>query len=145
VNEALPVGLILPVTSTATGLAFAAHLPPEAIAQTVWPSQAATSEEDDWNQRLKGVRRRGLARQGLETFYRSETLINALSAPVLDASGQAVLALTAVGEATLFRGDLDGEFARALREAAKDLSRRLGYRSDDSRLPAKRLELSAGA
>jgi len=56
-----------------------------------------------------------------------------------------VLALTAVGEATRFRGDLDGEFARALRETAKDLSRSLGYDSDDSRLPAKRLELSAGA
>jgi flavin reductase (DIM6/NTAB) family NADH-FMN oxidoreductase RutF/DNA-binding IclR family transcriptional regulator len=143
VSEALPVGLTLPVTSTATGLAFAAHLPAEAVAQTVWPDQAATSE-DDWNRRLEEVRRRGLARQGLETFHRSETLINALSAPVLDASGQAVLALTAVGEATRFRGDLDGEFARALRETAKDLSRRLGCSSDDNRAPARRLELSAG-
>ena len=81
----------------------------------------------------------------METFHRSETLINALSAPVLDANGQAVLALTAVGEATRFHGDLDGEFAHALRETAKDLSRRLGYGSDDSRLPAKRLELMVGA
>jgi hypothetical protein len=56
-----------------------------------------------------------------------------------------VLALTAVGEATRFRGDLDGEFAHALSETAKDLSRRLGYSSDDRREPAKRLELSAGA
>ena len=133
------------MTSTATGLAFAAHLPPEAIAQTILPGRAATSEEGDWQQRLEEVRRRGLARQGLETFYRSETLINALSAPVLDASGQVVLALTAVGEATRFRGDLDGEFARALLETAKGLSRRLGYGSDDNRLPAKRLELAAGA
>jgi flavin reductase (DIM6/NTAB) family NADH-FMN oxidoreductase RutF/DNA-binding IclR family transcriptional regulator len=146
VNEALPVGLILPVTSTATGVAFAAHLPPEAIAQAGWPGQAATSEEDDdWNQRLEEVRRRGLARQGLETFYRSETLINALSAPVLDASGQAVLALTAVGEANRFRGDLDGEFAHALRETARDLSCRLGYGSDAMHQPVRRIELAAGA
>ena len=145
VSEALPVGLILPVTSTATGLAFAAHLPPEAIAQIVWPDQAAPSEEGDWNRRLDDVRRRGLARQRLETFYRSETLINALSAPVLDARGQAVLVLTAVGEATRFGADLDGEFAHALSEAAKDLSRRLGYRPDHSHEPARRLELSAGA
>ncbi|WP_426440347.1 flavin reductase [Bradyrhizobium genosp. P] len=129
VNEALPVGLILPVTSTATGLAFAAHLPPETIAQTTWSGQTATPEEGDWNLRLEEVRRRGLARQGLETFYRSETLINALSAPVLDANCQAVLALTAVGEASRFSGDLDGEFAHALREAANDLSSRLGYDS----------------
>jgi flavin reductase (DIM6/NTAB) family NADH-FMN oxidoreductase RutF/DNA-binding IclR family transcriptional regulator len=145
VSEALPVGLILPVTSTATGLAFAAYLSPEAVAQTVWSDPAAASEEGDWNQRLEEVRRRGLARQGLETFYRSETLINALSAPVLDASGQAVLALTAVGEATRFHGDLDGEFAYALRETAQDLSRRLGYSANDYRLPAERLELAAGA
>jgi len=140
VSEALPVGLILPVTSTATGLAFAAHLPSEAVAQTVWPDPTAASKEGDWNQRLEEVRRRGLARQGLATFHRSETLINALSAPVLDANGQAVLALTAVGEATRFHGDLDGEFAHALRETAKDLSRRLGYSSDDRREPAKRRE-----
>jgi flavin reductase (DIM6/NTAB) family NADH-FMN oxidoreductase RutF/DNA-binding IclR family transcriptional regulator len=145
VSEALPVGLILPVTSTATGSAFAAHLPPDAIAQTVWPGQAAPSEQGDWNQRLEEVRRRGLARQGLETFYRSATLINAISAPVLDARGQAVLALTAVGEATRFRGDLDSEFADALRETARDLSRRLGYGSDAVREPAGRLKLAAGA
>jgi flavin reductase (DIM6/NTAB) family NADH-FMN oxidoreductase RutF/DNA-binding IclR family transcriptional regulator len=145
VSEALPVGLILPVTSTATGLAFAAHLPPEAIAQTNWPDQVASSEERHWNQRLAEVRRRGLARQGLETFYRSETLINALSAPVLDADGQAVLALTAVGEARRFPADLDGEFAHALRETAEDLSRRLGYGADGALEPATRLELSAGA
>jgi flavin reductase (DIM6/NTAB) family NADH-FMN oxidoreductase RutF len=145
VSEALPVGLILPVTSTATGLAFAAHLPAEAVARTAWPDQVTNSEEDDWDQRLAEVRRRGLARQGLETFYRSETLINALSAPVLDASGQAVLTLTAVGDAARFGGDLDGEFAHALRETAKDLSRRLGYDPDIRRPPAKRLELAAGA
>ena len=70
-------------------------------------------------QRLEDVRRRGLARQGLETFYRSETMINAFSAPVLDASGRAVLALTAVGEANRFRADLDGDIACALRETAR--------------------------
>jgi flavin reductase (DIM6/NTAB) family NADH-FMN oxidoreductase RutF/DNA-binding IclR family transcriptional regulator len=145
VSEALPVGLILPVMSSATGLAFAAHLPSEEVTQTVWPGQNATSDQEDWNQRLDEVRRQGLARQGLETFHRSEILINALSAPVLDSSGQAVLALTAIGEATRFRGDPDGEFARALRQTAEDLSHRLGYRSGDGREPARPRELAAGA
>lgn len=143
VSEALPVGLILPVTSTATGLAFAAHLPPEAIAQTALPGQDAAS--GDWNERLAEVRRHGLARQGLETFYRSETVINALSAPVLDADGRAVLALTAVGEASRFRADLDGEFACALRETAQDVSQRLGYETANSCEPAGRLPLAVGA
>jgi DNA-binding IclR family transcriptional regulator len=145
VSEALPVGLILPVTSTATGLAFAAHLAPEAVAQTTLPGQDAAPGEGEWNERLAEVRRQGLARQGLETFYRSETLINALSAPVLDADGRPVLVLTAVGEARRFRADLDGEFARALRETAKDLSQRLGYEAEMSRKPTGSLELAAGA
>jgi flavin reductase (DIM6/NTAB) family NADH-FMN oxidoreductase RutF len=146
VSDALPVGLTLPVTSTATGLAFAAHLPPEAVAEAVRSDQTELrGEERDWAQRLEDVRRRGLARQGLETFYRSETMINALSAPVLDASGQAVLALTAVGEVTRFGADLDGDFASALRETARDLSRRLGYGSDAAHQPVRRLELAAGA
>jgi flavin reductase (DIM6/NTAB) family NADH-FMN oxidoreductase RutF/DNA-binding IclR family transcriptional regulator len=142
VSEALPVGLILPVTSTATGLAFAAHLPPEAVTQAVWPGEDAAPGEGDWNERLAEVRRYGLARQGLETFYRSETVINALSAPVLDADRRAVLALTAVGEASRFGADLDGELARALRETANDLSRRLGYVAHVPREPVRRLELA---
>lgn len=145
VSEALPVGLILPVTSTATGLAFAAHLAREAIAQTALPGQDAASGEGDWNERLAEVRRHGLARQGLETFYRSETLISALSAPVLDADGRAVLALTAVGEASRFRADLDGEFAHALRQTAQNVSQRLGYEATNSREPAERLALAVGA
>src|SRR6201997_4977200 len=51
VSDALPVGLILPVTSTATGLAFAAHLPPAAISQTVGSGETAPPEENDWGQR----------------------------------------------------------------------------------------------
>jgi flavin reductase (DIM6/NTAB) family NADH-FMN oxidoreductase RutF len=146
VGDALPVGLTLPVTSTATGLAFAAHLPPEAIADAVRSDQTEPRrDERDWAQRLDDVRRRGLARQGLETFYRSETMINALSAPVLDASGQAVLALTAVGEVTRFGADLDGDFAHALRETAKDLSSRLGYSASTTPQPARRFEFAAGA
>jgi flavin reductase (DIM6/NTAB) family NADH-FMN oxidoreductase RutF len=146
VGDALPVGLTLPVTSTATGLAFAAHLPPEAIAEAVRSDRTEPRREArDWAERLEDVRRRGLARQGLETFYRSETVINALSAPVLDASGQAVLALTAVGEVSRFGADLDGDFARALRETAKDLSCRPGYDSDAAHPRAGRLEFAAGA
>jgi flavin reductase (DIM6/NTAB) family NADH-FMN oxidoreductase RutF len=146
VSDALPVGLTLPVTSTATGLAFAAHLPPAVVDEAVRSDQVESGAgERDWAQRLEEVRRRGLARREQEAFYRSETMINALSAPVLDASGQAVLALTAVGDPIRFPANLDGNFACALREAARDLSRRLGYGLDAAREPARRFELAAGA
>jgi flavin reductase (DIM6/NTAB) family NADH-FMN oxidoreductase RutF len=145
VSDALPVGLTLPVTSTATGMAFAAHLPAATVAEAAHlDGTASQGEERDWGQRLEDVRRTGLARQGLEAFYRSKTMINALSVPVLDASGQAVLALTAVGEANRFPADLDGDFACALRETAKDLSCRLGYDSDAMYQTAMRPELTAG-
>jgi flavin reductase (DIM6/NTAB) family NADH-FMN oxidoreductase RutF/DNA-binding IclR family transcriptional regulator len=145
VSDALPVGLTLPVASTATGLAFAAHLPAADVAEAIGSDQTASQgEERDWGRRLEDVRQRGLARRGLEAFYRSDIMINAISAPVLDASGRAVLALTAVGEANRFRADLDGDFACALRETAKDLSGRLGYGSDATHQRAGRLELAAG-
>jgi hypothetical protein len=87
---------------------------------------------------LGAAARQGLARQGLGTFCRSEAVMNALSAPVLDANGEAVLALTAVGEANRFSADLGGDFAHALRETAANLSPRLGHGFDagePARLP----------
>src|ERR1700730_2064496 len=60
VSEALPVGLILPVTSTATGLAFAAHLPPEAVAEAVRSDQTEPQgEQRDWVRRVEDIRRPG--------------------------------------------------------------------------------------
>lgn len=138
VSDQLPIGLILPVTSTATGLAFAAHLPAATVDQIAWPEAGTSSENaSSWEQRLADVRRRGLVRQRRETFYGSDTLINVLSAPVLDANGHAVLALTAVGEASRFRADFDSPLAQALKETAEDLSHRLGYVVPDSRGPAR--------
>jgi DNA-binding IclR family transcriptional regulator len=95
------------------------------------PDKAGSSEETrGWELPLDEVRRQGPARQGLGKFYRSKAVINALSAPVLDANGEAVLALTAVGEANRFGADLGGDFARALWETAANLSRRLGHGFD---------------
>src|SRR5258708_2648333 len=57
VGDALPVGLTLPVTSTATGLAFAAHLPPEAIAEGVRSDQTEPRGGGrDWAKRVSDVR-----------------------------------------------------------------------------------------
>jgi DNA-binding IclR family transcriptional regulator len=103
------------------------------------PAEAGSSEERrDWELRLDEVRRQGLACKGLGTFYRSVAVINAPSAPLLDANGDAVLALTAVGEANRFSAALDGDFAHALWKTAANLSRRLGHGFDagePARLP----------
>lgn len=52
--------------------------------------------------------------------------INALSAPVFDAHGQLVLALTLVGPASSLRADPDGADARALLAACARIARALG-------------------
>jgi flavin reductase (DIM6/NTAB) family NADH-FMN oxidoreductase RutF/DNA-binding IclR family transcriptional regulator len=138
VSPQLPVGLTLPVISTATGAALAAHLPPEATNRFVGAEliAAAAGEVDwpatpqAWADELARVRVRGLARRTPGEFYGAHTIIHALSAPVLDANGAAVLAITAVGDAERFTAELDSDFAKALRSTAADLSRRLGFVPD---------------
>ncbi|MDB5998467.1 MAG: hypothetical protein JWP52_166 [Rhizobacter sp.] len=129
VSASLPMGLILPVTSTATGLALAAHLPSEATRSLVSAelATAASMTPGAWTQALLKVRRDGLAACTPGAFHGGDTVVNALSAPVLDASGCAVLAITAVGDAARFSVDLHSPFAKALKATAQDLSRRLGH------------------
>lgn len=145
VSSALPLGLILPVTSTATGLAFAAHLPPAVAGRFARPElDGAAQSSAAWENRLAEVRRHGLARQPLGTFYGGGAVINALSAPVRDATGHAVLAMTAVGEARRFSADIDSVFAQALKAASDDLSRRLGYVADGVKAQIKQLAAAGG-
>jgi flavin reductase (DIM6/NTAB) family NADH-FMN oxidoreductase RutF/DNA-binding IclR family transcriptional regulator len=135
VSPQLPVGLTLPVMSTATGVALAAYLPAEATNRFVGAELIAASAGDvdwpatpqAWAAELESVRVHGLARRTPGEFYGAHTIIHALSAPVLDANGSAVLAITAVGEASSFASEFDSPFAKALRSTASDLSRRLGY------------------
>jgi flavin reductase (DIM6/NTAB) family NADH-FMN oxidoreductase RutF/DNA-binding IclR family transcriptional regulator len=127
VSGHLPVGLILPVTSTATGLAFAAHLPASVTQDFVDAElEEASVNHAAWSQKLIEVRRRGLSQHVAGTFFGGGPTIDTLSAPVLDATGTAVLAITAVGRAGAF-GDFETPFAAALKATAEDLSRRLGY------------------
>jgi len=140
VSASLPLGLILPVTTSATGRALAAHLPDAATQRFVAAELASAAEQastlsdlnspaspEAWQRELADVRRHGLARRTPAAFHGEQLIVNALSAPVLDASGHAVLAITAVGDASRFDVGLDTSFAKALAATARDISRRLGY------------------
>ena len=138
VSASLPLGLVLPVTSSATGRALAAHLPDVATARFVAAELAGSaahaladtdslSSHEAWQRELAGVRRLGLACRAPGTFHGEELMVRALSAPVLDASGQSVVAITAIGDAERFDASPGTVFASALRATAQDLSRRLGY------------------
>jgi flavin reductase (DIM6/NTAB) family NADH-FMN oxidoreductase RutF/DNA-binding IclR family transcriptional regulator len=139
VSAKLPLGLVLPVTSSATGRALAAHLPPAAIERYVaaelshsaFPGACRSVALNEWQRQLEFVRRDGLACRRPGTFYGEQLIANAVSAPVLDASGHSVLAITAVGDASVFNTDIASPFARDLLAMARDVSRRLGYSASD--------------
>lgn len=131
----LPLGLVLPVTSSASGLALAAFLPPEAIDRFV------TAELRDNGRRasddlpltaeslasvLETVKTSHVATRRPGPFYDDRVLANAISVPILSPNGMAVLALTAIGPAEQFDAAPDGPCAEALKAAANEISAALG-------------------
>jgi DNA-binding IclR family transcriptional regulator len=71
---------------------------------------------------LREVREHALARSDGETLPG----VNAIAAPVFDHEGRIVLAVTAIGPASIFDLAWDGAIAREVRACAARISRRLG-------------------
>jgi DNA-binding IclR family transcriptional regulator len=106
-------GTVMSLGGTASGRLFSAYRSAEAAALGEALPEAALLEK---------VRRAGLAqsRDGVVAG------VSALAAPVFDASGRLVLTLTAIGPSASFDTAVAGPQARALVEAARALSARLG-------------------
>lgn len=129
-------GTVMSLRGTASGLLFAAYLPraqvlaalrDEAAAGPPAARAGAARIEPALATRLEEVRREGLARV-------ADLLlpgVSALALPVFDARGAVVLALTAIGPSAVFDSGSDGAVATPLREAALELSQRLGRRAPD--------------
>jgi DNA-binding IclR family transcriptional regulator len=126
------VGAPIPVLRSASGRVLAAHLPAGIIRPFISGElKAAARARSSRGPRswravarvLADVRSAGLSQ--VEGYLLNG--INALSAPVFDHRGRAVLALTVLGDASRFDGSPRGAAARSLRATALDLSRRLGY------------------
>lgn len=139
VSTNLRTGLVLPVTASATGLAFAAFLPRELSAGFIEAefANADLSVDPGYPRNtqalesvLDEVRARGLARIVGNPRAIDEYGVNvtALCAPVFDAEGMMVLGLTAIGAAGQLDANWDAPVPCALKERAELLSRRLGYR-----------------
>jgi DNA-binding IclR family transcriptional regulator len=111
---ALGLGSVLPITRSATGLAFIAHMPDAA-----WRDMAGEAPPDA--AMLDTVRACRLA-QVAGTVIPG---LKAIAAPVLDHQGQAALALTLIGsDSALDRPD--GPAGRVLDQAARDLTAAIG-------------------
>ena len=132
-------GTVFSLAGTATGRLFAAYRaggevkelldderrrqkshPAPAIANV--PPARAVPAWREFERELGEVRAHGLARSDGETLPG----VNAIAAPVFDHEGQIVLAVTAIGPASIFDLAWDGAIAREVRACAARISRRLG-------------------
>lgn len=124
-------GTVMGLLSTATGRAFAAVLPRERLLQAragavgdlpLKAHKLAAEELAIVEAARRDVRTHGMVR----AKGRPIPGINAFSAPALDHEGQAAVVITALNREEYFSVDWNSSTALALREAAREVSRRLG-------------------
>lgn len=126
------VGSVMPLLTTSTGLVFSALMPahetkPFIDAELEFHRQAETSGLPENHNEVAamqaGIQKRGLAR--VLGVYRAG--INAISAPVFNYDARLEGVITGVGPAGAFDTNWNGHFAREIKEAAKEINKRLGY------------------
>lgn len=124
-------GSVLPLLSSSTGLVFNAFLPDREtseLREQELKSDQAHPLQTPAAYALLGeqIRQRGLH------FVHGLLMpgVDALSAPVFDATGQVAGVLTVVGPTSLFHADEHGPAAKQLLAASKAVSWRMGYQPD---------------
>jgi len=124
------LGYILPLTTTATGLVFLAHLP-EAETEKALGAQAGFEgarkaakkpAKSETAAQLAQVRADGYA----STVGMLHRNFAGVSAPIFDYSHQIAAALTLLGPADFMRDEKQQELSKLLIEAAEGISERLG-------------------
>lgn len=127
------MGTVMSVLGTATGRAFAATLPQHQLQQAMQgalgdsPRGPDRSEVKDVSEEIKEIQAE-LKKYGVvRAAGRPIPNVNAFSAPAFDHEGNAVLVITALGHEDNFAAERDSEVAQAVRQAAVDISMRLGY------------------
>ena len=133
VSPFLQAGVVVSLTQSATGVAFAAFMPPEqtqSLADEELQARSRSGQPDNgqFAQRVAEARHHGLARAvGTAASPRHHVTVNAFSAPVYDAQGNMVMAISTTCEAERLSEDWDGEVPTELLAAARELSQRLGH------------------
>lgn len=129
------VGSVLPLLGTATGRVFAAFLPAsetrpiiEGERKSATGALAALYEPRAVEALLDQTRRIGLAHVAGDLVPG----VNALAAPIFDQKGRISAVLGALGRTEDLNVDFGGTVAGALKGAAEEISRRLGYHPSSS-------------
>jgi len=122
------LGSVMPLLSSATGRTFLAYLPAAAtqamVAQEMAQPDTPYRDRADVEDIMEAVRAHGLGRVHGDLLPG----VAALAAPAFNQQGEPAAVLTALGAASAFDDSWDGPIAEAVREAARALSARLGYR-----------------
>lgn len=135
-SDQLFTGLVMPVTRSATGQVFAAFLPEEAtqpfveddLRQFSMLGEDLATRRQGFVDAIAEVRQRGIARAiGSTPSLLHKVAVNTFSAPIRDADGKMIMALTLASAAPRLAPDWNGEVPLALAAAARDISRQLGY------------------
>lgn len=122
VHVSMRHGAVMSLAGTASGRLFAAHLPRTAV-RAVWRAETGRAGFDAaFEAELATIRAAGVS----HVVDKAVAGVSGLAAPVFDATGQLVLALTAIGATPGFDVRPQGAAARALRQCAAALTAQLG-------------------
>ncbi len=137
-SDNLRTGLVMNVTRSATGNAFAAFLPPEVTKPFIDEELrlSVSADEDEatlrkrFDEEMAEAHRHGIARAiGADSSPLHQVAVNAFSVPIFDAEGNMILALSLTTPAPRLAPDREGAVAQALKSAAAELSAALGFDS----------------
>jgi flavin reductase (DIM6/NTAB) family NADH-FMN oxidoreductase RutF/DNA-binding IclR family transcriptional regulator len=131
VSDQLRPGLVMSITRSATGRAFAAFMPPETTRAFIdedlrlfrEPDEDETTQRRRFDEELVEVKERGIARataSGPSPIH--QVAVNAFSVPITDAHSQLLMTLSLTTQANRMSSDWDGPVPRALAQAARELS-----------------------
>jgi DNA-binding IclR family transcriptional regulator len=132
-HVSMRAGTVMSILGTATGRAFAGVMPIDhieramAVALGDREAQRAPllkSKSKDLQDAVAELREQGVAR----AVGKPIPGVNAFSAPAFDHEGQPVIVITALGYQDSFPADWNSDVAQSVRDAAAEISIRLGWR-----------------
>jgi DNA-binding IclR family transcriptional regulator len=129
----IQVGSRVPAHLTTPGRMLIAHLSPEALRERLGddPLPTVTGQSPATHARLAEILGADLERGCAWSFSAFEPGIDACAAPVMDATGDVIAAISVAGPQQRFEADgtLRERVEKEVKAAAKDLSALLGYRA----------------
>jgi DNA-binding IclR family transcriptional regulator len=115
-------GAVMSLTGTASGRLFAAHLPRELVRAALRAEAGRGRVDKAFEAELAAIRAAGIS----HVEGAAVPGVSGLAAPVFDATGRLVLALTAIGATAAFDARPQGTAALALRRCSAALTAQLG-------------------